>query len=140
MCECGWTVSPPLLRTLLLSLASAHRESELSVDELVCVCRLRLVLVVFPFASVPDGYHVNFVCGELSCYFCLLVYDVLHWPIRAHPVVAVSGSGHARKQVSEFDAVIHCRKFRLAGASLLMLLAQHLAALRAWCKQCVPDR
>ena len=62
------------------------------------------------------------------------------------PAIAVSGSGHTRKQSNSFDAVIHVQEspphkrfLRVVGCnSNFMRLAQHLTALRAWCKQCLP--
>ena len=64
------------------------------------------------------------------------------------PAIAVSGSGHTRKQSNSFDAVIHVQEspphkrfLRVVGCnSNFMRLAQHLTALRAWCKQCVSGR
>ena len=57
--------------------------------------------------------------------------------------IAVSGSGRTR--TSSLDTVIPCpspprTRFLVGCSSPVMRLAQHLSALRAWCKQCPPGR
>ena len=60
--------------------------------------------------------------------------------------IAVSGSGHTGKQIYSFDAVIHMqespphKRFLVGCSSPSMRLVQHLPALGAWCKQCLPGR
>ena len=59
--------------------------------------------------------------------------------------IAVSGSVRTRKQIYSLDAVIHMqespprKRFLLRCSSPIMRLAEHIGALRAWCKQCLPS-
>ena len=52
--------------------------------------------------------------------------------------VAVSGSGHDRKQIDSFDAVIHMqespphKRFLVGCSSPFMRVDEHLTTLRAW--------
>ena len=87
------------------------------------------------------------------------VWPIRHWgrEARSNPVgrsrdryifypFAVFRTVHTRKQSNSLDAVIDTRerppqrRFIVGCSSTFMLLSQHLTALRAWCKQCLPGR
>ena len=68
------------------------------------------------------------------------------WQLHSEPIAA-SGSGHTRTQM---QLIGRCHPYARKSAlnailsrmqlTLCMRLAQHLTALHAWCKQCVPGR
>ena len=66
--------------------------------------------------------------------------------VTLYPTPPVSLEVDTRKHTNSFDAVTHMqesspqKRFLVGCCSPFMPLAEHLTALRAWCKQCLPRR
>ena len=107
---------------------------------------------LFLAVAVAGGRVRSFVRGgELNSARGELLYRVVFIckaPTRQlHSIpVAVAGIGHTRNQFNSVDAVVRMqenppqKRVFVGCSSRFMRLAQHVTALRAWCKQCLPAR